>query len=271
MSFGSRMSAARSAYGPLCVGIDPHPEILELWGLDDSVDGLTQFTRICVDAFAGHVGFIKPQAAFFERFASPGVAVLEDLLAASRHTGSLVILDAKRGDIGSTAHAYADAYLNEDSPLAVDAITVNPFLGVQALDPFFEAAAVSDAGVFVLALTSNPEGAQVQHAHADDRTVAGAILDHLRTRNGGASPMGSAGAVVGATIGSTEENLDINGPLLVPGLGAQGAGPEDIHRLFADVPHAVIPSVSRAVLRAGPRVADLRACVARMADALVSS
>src|SRR5699024_10021703 len=156
----------------------------------------------------------RPPHPFPTRRSSDLVAVLEDLLAASRHTGSLVILDAKRGDIGSTAQAYADAYLNEDSPLAVDAITVNPFLGVQALDPFFEAAAISDAGVFVLALTSNPDGAQVQHAHTDDRTVAGAILDHLRAQNGGASPMGSAGAVVGATIGSTEENLDINGPLL---------------------------------------------------------
>lgn len=271
MSFGSRVAAARRAYGPLCVGIDPHPEILQRWGLEDSVDGLARFTQICVDAFAGQVGFIKPQAAFFERFASPGIAVLEDLLAASRHSGSLVILDAKRGDIGSTARAYADAYLDEDSPLAVDAITVNPFLGVEALAPFFEAADVSDAGVFVLALTSNPGGAEVQNARDGDQTVAGAILDNLRERNAGTHPMGPAGAVVGATIGATDEDLDINGPLLVPGLGAQGARPEDIRRLFADVPQAVIPSVSRAVLREGPRVADLRACAAHMAEALVSS
>src|SRR5699024_6426525 len=132
----------------------------------------------------------RPPHPFPTRRSSDLVAVLEDLLAASRHTGSLVILDAKRGDIGSTARAYADAYLNEDSPLAVDAITVNPFLGVDALTPFFEAASISDAGVFVLALTSNPEGAGVQNARNADQTVAGTILDNLRARNAGVQPMG---------------------------------------------------------------------------------
>ena len=116
MSFGSRARAAMDAYGPACVGIDPHAALLDDWGLPDSVEGLEQFAAICVEAFAGHVGFVKPQSAFFERFGSRGVAVLERTIQDLRHTGTLVVLDVKRGDIGSTAAAYAEAYLDEDSP-----------------------------------------------------------------------------------------------------------------------------------------------------------
>ncbi len=278
MSFGSRARAALDAYGPLCVGIDPHASLLEEWGVGDDIGGLERFAAACVEAFAGQVGFVKPQSAFFERFGSAGVRVLEDTIAGLRHTGTLVVLDVKRGDIGSTAAAYADAYLDEDSPLGADAVTVSPYLGFGSLQPFFDAAERNDAGVFVLALTSNPEAAQVQHAvtggslpDSGARTVAGSVLSDLRALNGDSFPMGSYGAVVGATIGSTIEDLDINGPLLVPGFGAQGGTVQDVQRLFAGVLDRVLVSTSRGVLAAGPDVEALRASATALNAELVVS
>ncbi|MCL3819117.1 orotidine-5'-phosphate decarboxylase [Aeromicrobium wangtongii] len=274
MSFGSRAHVAMQAYGPACIGIDPHAALLEQWGLEDSVEGLDRFASICVEAFAGQVAFVKPQSAFFERFGARGVVVLERTIEDLRHTGSLVVLDVKRGDIGSTAQAYAEAYLDDDAPMAADAITVSPFLGFGSLAPFFEVAEKNDAGVFVLALTSNPEGPEVQHARLADSsgtTVAGGVLAQLADLNAGAAPMGSYGAVVGATIGSADEDLSINGPILVPGFGAQGGTVEDIRRLFGDVIDYVIPSTSRGVLAAGPDVAALREAAARVNAELVGS
>ena len=272
MSFGSRARAALDAYGPVCVGIDPHATLLEEWGVGDDMNGLERFAATCVEAFAGHVGFVKPQSAFFERFGSAGIRVLEDTLAGLRHTGTLVILDVKRGDIGSTAAAYADAYLDEDSPVGADAVTVSPFLGFGTLDPFFSVAERNDAGVFVLALTSNPQAAEVQQAvGSTGRTVAGGILGELRALNGEVAPMGSFGAVVGATIGSTAEDLDINGPLLVPGFGAQGGTVEDVRRLFAGLLDRVIVSTSRGVLAAGPDVDSLRGSATTLNAELVGS
>ncbi|MET0952981.1 MAG: orotidine-5'-phosphate decarboxylase [Aeromicrobium sp.] len=271
MSFGSRARAAMQAYGPACVGIDPHAALLEAWGLPDSVEGLDRFASTCVEAFAGQVAFVKPQSAFFERFGARGIVVLERTIEDLRHTGSLVVLDVKRGDIGSTAQAYADAYLDDDAPMAADAITVSPYLGFGSLQPFFDVAEKNDAGVFVLALTSNPEGPEVQHAVSGDRTVAGNVLAQLATLNAGAEPMGAYGAVVGATIGDAAEDLAINGPLLVPGFGAQGGTVDDIRRLFGDVIDNVIPSTSRGVLSAGPDVQALRDSAARVNAELVGS
>jgi orotidine-5'-phosphate decarboxylase len=258
-------------YGPACVGIDPHVALLNDWDLADSVEGLERFAAICVEAFAGHVGFVKPQSAFFERFGSRGVAVLERTIQDLRHTGTLVVLDVKRGDIGSTAAAYAQAYLDEDSPLCADAVTVSPYLGFGSLEPFFEVAEEHDGGVFVLALTSNPEGPEVQTAVRDGVTVAGRILAELKALNGQQAPMGPFGAVVGATVGSTEEDLAINGPILAPGLGAQGGTVDDIARLFGAVADHVLPSTSRGVLASGPDVMALRDSAAQVNAQLVRS
>jgi len=222
-----------------------------------------------VEALAGCVAALKPQSAFFERHGSKGVAVLEKVVAEARGMGVVVVLDVKRGDIGSTAQAYADAYLERTSPLAVDAITASPFLGFGSLDPMIDTALANDAGVFVLALTSNPEGPEVQHAKTEDgRTVAGSVLDAVASRNAGAEPMGSIGAVVGATIGETRENLEVNGPLLVPGLGAQGGTPSDVRRIFGPAAGNVLASSSREILGAGPDKASLRAAALSTARAL---
>ncbi|MEO9325118.1 orotidine-5'-phosphate decarboxylase [Nocardioides sp. C4-1] len=269
MSFGRRFSQALEARGPFCVGIDPHAALLREWGLDDDVAGLERFALTVVEAVAPLCSMVKPQSAFYERFGSRGIAVLEQVVAASRAAGALVLLDVKRGDIGSTSEAYAEAYLDPASPLAVDAVTVSPYLGFGSLDPFVDAARRHDAGLFVLALTSNKEGPEVQHARTDTgETVADRVLDHLRRLNAGAEPLGSFGAVVGATIGETGADFAFNGPILAPGFGAQGGTTADIARIFGSAARHVAPSSSREVLRAGPDAGAMRDAVRRANDDL---
>ncbi|TNH22529.1 orotidine-5'-phosphate decarboxylase [Micromonospora orduensis] len=265
-SFGTRLHRTVTERGPLCVGIDPHPALLARWGLDDDVEGLDRFTRTVVDALGDRVAVVKPQSAFFERFGSRGVAVLESTIRQLRNAGSLVLLDVKRGDIGSTVRAYASAYLDPSSPMYVDAVTASPYLGVGSLAPMFELAAEHGGGVFVLALTSNPEGAAVQRARtADGRTVAQTVIDEISQLNKGAKPLGSFGLVVGATIGDTGHDLSgVGGPLLAPGLGAQGAGAADLRTVFGSSLAAVLPSYSREVLSAGPDGTALRAAADRV-------
>jgi orotidine-5'-phosphate decarboxylase len=266
--FGARLRHAMDTRGPLCVGIDPHASLLAGWGLNDDIQGLETFTRTVVDALAEQVAVFKPQSAFFERFGSRGIAVLEKAVADLRDAGGLVVMDAKRGDIGSTMAAYAETYLRKDAPLFSDALTVSPYLGYGSLKPAVDLARESGAGLFVLALTSNPEGAEVQHAvRADGRTVGATMLAHLADDNAGAEPLGSFGAVVGATLGDLSSyDLAINGPLLAPGIGAQGATPADLPRVFGDSVRNVVPNVSRAVLKAGPSPAALRDAAVRFAD-----
>jgi orotidine-5'-phosphate decarboxylase len=267
MTFGHRLRDALGRRGRLCVGIDPHPELLDAWGVTDSAFGLEKFALGVVEAVADLVPVIKPQSAFFERHGSAGIAVLERTCAAAREQGALVLLDAKRGDIGSTMRAYAEAYLVPSAPMAVDAVTVSPYLGFGSLQPMLETAERHGAGVFVLALTSNPEAPQFQHATVDDgRTVAGAVLDAVASANADADGWGSVGAVVGATIGETRENLYVKGPLLVPGIGAQGGTVDDVRRIFGRSADHVLPSVSREVLAAGPDRTALRDVTARLVD-----
>lgn len=267
-TFGARLHAAIADRGPFCVGIDPHAALLAGWGLADDVAGLERFALTAVEAVAPYVSVVKPQSAFYERFGSRGVAVLERVIAESRSAGALVLLDVKRGDIGSTSQAYADAYLDPTSPLASDAITVSPYLGFGSLDPVVDTARRHDAGLFVLALTSNKEGPEVQHARTDEGgTVAGRMLEHLRRLNADAEPLGSFGAVVGATIGETDEDLDFGGPILAPGFGAQGGTVADVRRLFGTAA-AVLPSSSREVLRLGPDASAMRDLVLRTNEEL---
>jgi orotidine-5'-phosphate decarboxylase len=267
-TFGQRLTDAIGKRGPLCVGIDPHPALLTRWGLGDDVAGLERFARTVVDALADRVAVVKPQSAFFERFGSLGIGILESTIRQLREAGALVLLDVKRGDIGSTMAAYASAYLDPASSLCADAITVSPYLGVGSLQPAFDLAAANGAGVFVLALTSNPEGATVQHAvTSDGKTVAQRVIDEISLLNSGAQPLGYLGLVVGATIGRTGHDLSqVNGPLLAPGLGAQGATPSDLRSVFGESLRNVLPSYSREVLNAGPSVSALRDAAERAVD-----
>src|SRR5918998_1023040 len=197
--FGHRLADAVAARGPLCVGIDPHVPLLERWGLSDSPDGLARFTDTVVDALAGTVAVLKPQLAFYERHGSRGLAVLEDAVGRARAAGALVLLDAKRGDIGSTMDAYAD-YLRPEHPLHVDAMTVSPFLGPGSLQPAVDTARRHGGGRFVLPRPSNPHAATFQHALVGERTVAQAVVDTVGRWNGEDAPdgRGSFGVVVGA-------------------------------------------------------------------------
>ncbi|MGW4204760.1 orotidine-5'-phosphate decarboxylase [Streptomyces sp. NPDC004726] len=270
--FGARLRTAMDSRGPLCVGIDPHASLLRDWGLNDDVAGLERFTRTTVEALADRVAVLKPQSAFFERFGSRGIAVLEKAVEEARAAGALVLMDAKRGDIGSTMAAYAATYLDPASPLFSDAVTLSPYLGFGSLRPALDAAAAAGSGVFVLALTSNPEGAEVQRATTPGgRSLAQLMLDHMAAENAGARPLGSVGAVIGATLGDAGVDPEINGPLLAPGIGAQGATPADLPGVFGSAVGNVVPSVSRGVLRHGPDAPALRESAARFADEIANA
>jgi orotidine-5'-phosphate decarboxylase len=266
--FGARLADAVSRRGPLCLGIDPHPELLRAWDLPISPAGVAAFSDICVQAYADFA-VVKPQVAFFEAYGAAGYAVLERTIAALRDAGVLVLADAKRGDIGSTMAAYAVAWTG-DSPLAADAVTASPYLGFGSLQPLLESAAAHGRGVFVLAATSNPEGATVQRAETGGCPVAQSIVDQAAAANR-ALGAGTVGVVVGATVVEVPDVSELSGPVLVPGIGAQGGQPDALRGLAGAMkshPGQLLPAVSREVLRAGPDVTSLRAAGERMRDAV---
>ncbi len=260
-TYFQRLTAAVSQRGALCVGIDPHPSVLSAWGLPVSPSGLEKCSRTMVEALGDQVAVFKPQSAFFERYGSAGIAVLERVLGDLRDCGALTILDVKRGDIGSTMTAYAEAYLADDSPLAVDAITVSPYLGFGSLQPAIDMAHEFGRGVYVLARTSNPEGSQVQLAMGAEASVAQHIIDESARVN-----RRSGQAAVGLVVGGTHRSLGcdlsaFNASILVPGIGYQGGRIEDLPRLFGDAVGYALPVVSRGILTAGPSVFALSAKV----------
>lgn len=259
-SFGTRLDEVFVRSGRLCVGIDPHRFLLEAWGLPDTAAGAGAFGLAVVEAAAGRAGIVKPQVAFFERFGSAGYIALEGVLAAARDAGLLVIGDAKRGEIGTSMEGYAEAWLTPGSPLEVDALTVNPYLGFGSLQPVLELAEQHGKGVFVLTATSNPEGRDVQLA--EDRaglTVAASMLEEIDHWNARHRPgaTGSIGAVIGATLrleefGLTEVPPTTTLPILAPGFGHQGASVADLGSIYGDLAPGVIVSESRSILAAGP-------------------
>jgi orotidine-5'-phosphate decarboxylase len=264
------------AHGPLCAGIDPHRSLLESWDLPYDVSGLERFTMTCVEAFEGRVAAVKPQSAFFEVFGSRGIAVLERALTDLAAARTLTILDVKRGDIGTTMAAYAEAFLGAHAPAPADAITVCPYLGYESLRPALDVAHANGRGVFVLALTSNPEGASVQHAVRDGRSVAasvveGATVDNALARERGV--LGSVGLVIGATVGGAVSDLGLDlvtaaTPILAPGLGAQGGSAGDLVKVFGPARGQVLASSSREILGAGPDVRRLADQALRVAESV---
>lgn len=273
VSFGARLAAAHAQFGPACAGIDPHKSLVESWGLPYSYEGVEKFAMTCVEAFGGHIASVKPQSAFFEVFGSRGVALLERVTKELREAGTLVILDVKRGDIGTTMTAYADAFLGKDAPEPADAITVSPYLGYESLRPALDLARETNRGVFVLALTSNPEGAGVQHAKTAHGSVAGDVVAAATKDNADAAAAGEwghVGFVMGATIGSALDDLGLrdalaasNAPILAPGYGAQGGSVESMKQVFGASVDRVIATTSRGVLQAGPSVSGLREALLR--------
>jgi orotidine-5'-phosphate decarboxylase len=263
--FADRLAAAVERKGaPLCVGLDPDPALMP--------DGLrvVDFCRGIVDAVADVAVAVKPQSAFFEAQGATGWAALFEVCQYAREAGLLVVVDAKRGDVPSTARAYAAAF----APLA-DAVTVNPYPGRDSLEPFL---AHEGLGVFALVKTSNPGSADIQDLpQADGRPlwqhVAG-LVDGWGSDRLGASGLSSVGAVVGAThaeLLDTVRDLLPRAVLLLPGVGAQGARPEQLAAAFAAGPASAIVSASRSVLYADGGVHWQEAAAteaARLADEL---
>lgn len=275
-SYGQRLAAAHETFGPACAGIDPHRGLVEAWRLDYSYAGVEKFALTCVEAFGGQVASVKPQSAFFEVFGSRGIALLERVCHELRSAGTLVILDVKRGDIGSTMTAYADSFLAADAACETDAITLSPYLGYESLRPAIDLAAANGKGVYVLALTSNPEGKLVQHAKTATGTVAGDVVAAATRDNADAvarGEWGHVGFVMGATIGSALNDLGLGDALaasgatvLAPGYGAQGGTVESIRDVFGASANRVIATTSRGVLGAGPSVQGLREALKRTRD-----
>ncbi|HEY9290718.1 MAG TPA: orotidine-5'-phosphate decarboxylase [Microlunatus sp.] len=265
--FGERLRAAMQKHGSLCVGIDPHPGILDRWDLPRDASGLERCARGMIAAVAGRVAVVKPQSAFFETYGAAGIAVLELVLADAREAGLLTLLDAKRGDIGSTMDAYAAGYLADGAPLAADAITLSPYLGFGSLDSAIALAEQNGRGVYVLAATSNPEGPEVQRAITPSGTsISQSVIDSVGTRNAeavGAGEWGNVGIVFGATVAADHGlRLDaLGGSILAPGFGAQGGTVDDLRAVFGAAYPLVLPSSSRAILAAGPDPAAIRAAV----------
>ena len=269
--FGRRLAHAMETAGPLCLGVDPHPGLLRQWGLSDTPAGLEAFSLTALEAAVGpegpRVAAIKPQVALYERHGSAGLAALERLLAAARDAGVLTIADAKRGDIGSTMDGYAAAWTSDASPLAADAVTLSPYLGFGTLVPTIRAAHEAGRGVFVLALTSNPEGREVQHVGEGSaegsvarRIAAAAAAENAALR--GDDAWGPVGLVLGATVAAEADRLGLDlpalgGPLLAPGFGAQGAMARGMRADFGTAWPQVLATSSRGILSAGPSVASL--------------
>ena len=264
MRFFDRLSAKVDAVGALCVGIDPHPSVLDAWGVAQDLSGVEKVALGTVEALADRVAAFKPQSGFFEQWGSAGIAVLERCISSIHQAGGLVILDVKRGDIGSTMTAYARAYL-ADGPLSVDAITLSPYLGFDSLLPAIELAEADGRGVYVLARTSNPEGAEIQLGHTTGGVgIAQSIVDQAGERN-----RATGGNAVGLVVGGTHDSLGVDlvsytGSILVPGIGAQGGTISGVKAHFSQTSALILPTVSREVLNAGPAPANLRAAVGKV-------
>ncbi len=269
--FGVRLHERIRALGPLCVGIDPSAALVTSWGRSDSVEGIEFFALAVLDAVVGTAAAIKPQVAYFERFGAEGYRVLERLLQEARDADVLVVADAKRGDFNVTNEGYAEAWLSERSPLRVDAVTASPYLGVDALEPLFRVAKENHRGVFVLVATSNEEGRAIQMARTGDgERVEELIFRNISDRNRHGDGLGDLGVVLGATRDKPEFDMTkLGGPYLVPGVGAQGATPENVGRLFDRCPAGtVLVNVARSILNVGPDRSALKDSAQRWRDDL---
>jgi orotidine-5'-phosphate decarboxylase len=251
-SFAVRFEAVRRSRGPLTWGLDPSGDILDGWGLGDTPDGLERFIDVVLPVAADTVGLVKPQAAFYERHGWRGIRALTRLMDEARSAGLLVVLDAKRGDVGSTNQAYAEAYLGADAPIRADALTVHPYLGLAAMRPFIDRAAASGSCLLVVTRSSNIEGRSVQSSiDRHGLSVEQSVLDVIGGLNAELAPggIGPIGAVIGPT--QMEPRLDLAAPnalFLAPGVGRQGATPDDVARVFSSCPDRVFPSASRSLL-----------------------
>ena len=243
-TFATRLAAAiKSRRTPACIGLDPRreslPPALAAASVTDPVALAAIFTTFCrdvIDVVAPLVPIVKPQLACFEALGPHGMTALADVIAHARFRGLLVLADGKRGDIGSTAEAYADGWLA--GPWAADALTVNPYLGLDSIEPFVKTAADRGAGIFVLVKTSNPGSKDFQELACDGRPLyehVAAGVEALAARTAAGATYGAVGAVVGATWPKQLDELRAAMPhtwILVPGFGRQGGRASDVRGAF---------------------------------------
>ncbi len=271
--FGERLRRAVTDRGALCVGLDPSPEVLGAFEREDTLEGVQYVALALLDAATDAASCVKPQVAFYERFGSRGYAVLERVMSEARAAGLLVIADAKRGDIGSSNEGYAESWLSDASPLASDALTVSPYLGVDSLSPFVTRT-TTGRGLFVLCATSNPEGRALQGARtAEGVRVFDDVLSTVARWNADATILGNIGVVLGASAPRGDFPLrELRGPVLVPGVGAQGGGLDQVRRLTEGVERSsVVVSLSRGLVGEGASPRSLRATMSRWRDAIAEN
>jgi orotidine-5'-phosphate decarboxylase len=244
--FADRLVEAVKAHGPLCVGIDPHAgRIPQVFG-GDTGEGLARWGEAIVSMAAGRVAAVKPQVGLFERLGPDGMIALQRVCRAARDAGLLVLADAKRGDIGSTAEGYASAYLADGAPFEADAVTVNPYMGLDTLEPFMRQAETHDKGVIVLARTSNPGSADFQARDLEGAPLYARVVEALAPlikRLEGKSGWSGLMLVTGATGPDEARALRALAPtalFLVPGYGAQGAGAADAMAGFVAGPDGLM-------------------------------
>ncbi len=243
--FADKLVEGAAKFGPLCVGIDPHAgRVPALFG-GDTGEGLANWGEAVVEAAAGRVAAVKPQVGLFERIGPDGMAALQRVCRAARAAGLLVLADAKRGDIGSTAEGYAAAYLAAGAPFEADAVTVNPYMGLDTLDPFMRQAEAHGKGVIVLARTSNPGSADFQAKDMGGAPLYARVVEALAPlidRLEGQSGWSGLMLVTGATGPDEARALRALAPkalFLVPGYGAQGAGAADAMAGFVGGPNGL--------------------------------
>jgi orotidine-5'-phosphate decarboxylase len=270
-AFSDRLQQKIREHSPLCVGIDPSAALLKSCGLPDSAEGALEFGKRVLEAADFRIGVLKPQSAFFERFGSSGFRALEELVRLARAREVLVLLDGKRGDIDTTAAAYAEGYFSATTTLRVDAITTHCYLGLAALEPFFAAASAADGGVFVVVRSSNPEGQALQTARlASGETVAQGLCREITARNQRERQegLGPIGAVVGATCEDADATVAAmpSSFILAPGVGAQGATVQDVLARMPAGRGRVLPSVSRAILANGSRREEIRSMITSLQE-----
>lgn len=267
MDFGSRLSKSMHEYGPLCVGIDPHRQLLQEWGYNVDAQGAELFAMRMLQAAYGRAAAVKFQLSMFERYGSQGFAVLERALYAARQMHIITIVDCLHGGLPTTISAFSDAYFHPDSPLHADAITMLPYYGARSLMGVIGDALEEQCGVFVASLTSNEEGASLQTAVRQSgeykgKTVAYGIAHMAQKFNESANGMGSVGLIIGATISQWLQDSEVapasfTGPILSPGYGWQGAEADDLRQVFRGTNGNVLVTVSRGIAKKGPDISSL--------------
>jgi orotidine-5'-phosphate decarboxylase len=287
--FGDRLiERVRELGHPLCVGLDPHlapiPPLFRRGSMSagdaQTVEAVEAFLGAVLDRVEGRVAIVKPQIAFFEQLGWRGLRALEGLCERARRAGLLVLLDAKRGDIGSTAEGYAGAYLAKDAAMPVDAMTLNPYLGFDTLEPFTRAARVAGRGLFVLVKTSNPGSGDLQDREIDGEPLFGRVADGLapteRELLGAETGWSSLGVVCGATWPDQARRVREALPrslFLVPGYGAQGGNADAAVQGFVPGPKGLeggVVNSSRGILfpTAASQASDARAWESAIDSAL---